>query len=48
MVRVGGAQKNSRRYKKFAACLLLFVANTFLFCFTSGKINNYSYKMAAQ
>jgi hypothetical protein len=37
---VMGAQKNSRRYKKFA--------NTILFCFTNGKINNYSYKMAAQ
>ena len=27
--------------------LLLFAANTIIFCFTSGKINNCSYKMAA-
>ncbi len=40
----GGAQKNSRRYKN-SQHLLLFAANTILFCFTSGKINNYSYKM---
>ncbi len=46
MVRVGahkrivGAARNSQH-------LLLFAENTILFCFTSGKINNYSYKMAA-
>jgi hypothetical protein len=38
--RIVGATRNSQH-------LLLFAANTILFCFTSGKINNYSYKMAA-
>ena len=38
--RIVGATRNLQH-------LLLFVANTILFCFTSGKINNYSYKMAA-
>jgi hypothetical protein len=46
MVRVGahkrivGATRNSQH-------VLLFAANTIIFCFTSGKINNYLYKMAA-
>jgi len=38
--RIVGATRNSQH-------LLLFAANTILLCFTSGKINNYSYKMAA-
>ena len=38
--RIVGATRNSQH-------LLLFAANTILFSFTSGKINNYSYKMAA-
>jgi hypothetical protein len=38
--RIVGATRNSQH-------LLLFVANTILLCFTSGNINNYSYKMAA-
>ena len=46
MVRVGahkrivGATRNTQH-------LLLFAANTIIFCFTSGTINNCSYKMAA-
>jgi hypothetical protein len=42
----GGTQKNSRRYMKFAAQTII-AANTILFCFTRGKINFSSYKMAA-
>jgi hypothetical protein len=38
--RIVGATRNSQH-------LLLFAANTILLCFTSGKINNYSFKMAA-
>jgi hypothetical protein len=35
-------------YKKFAApTIICYKYSTILYCFTSGKINNYSYKMAA-
>ncbi len=48
MVRVGAHKRIVSATRNSQHLLLFFVANTILFCFTSGKINDYSYKMAAQ